>query len=273
MKKTLLFFGIVLAFLIVDFASAPLRMIHYVLASIVGFTTLFALEGFVLHRCKSLRPRTILLASLLGFAILNLPGRFMHGVSASWPDFLVRLISILLAYLFFTVHRKTWKTTIGIISCLLLISVYPITVKWIDHLNYDTFGGRSQKPVPIESMPVKEIQGQTASRRFDPEKTYVLYFWTNRCGYCHKYLPDFLQLYEQYGSQQNDMRFLAVNPLDAPAEENFVRSQSDIPCFYTTRAFADRLGIKGFPAVVVIRDNRTVFFGSTTMVKKFLKNN
>ena len=168
MKKTLLFFGIVLAFLIVDFASAPLRMIHYVLASIVGFTTLFALEGFVLHRCKSLRPRTILLASLLGFAILNLPGRFMHGVSASWPDFLVRLISILLAYLFFTVHRKTWKTTIGIISCLLLISVYPITVKWIDHLNYDTFDGRSQKPVPIESMPVKEIQGQTASRRFDP---------------------------------------------------------------------------------------------------------
>ncbi len=52
------------------------------------------------------------------------------------------------------------------------------------------------------------------------------------------------------------MRFLAVNPPDAPAEENFITQQSDIPCFYTTRAFADGPGIEGFPAVVVIRDNR-----------------
>lgn len=67
------------------------------------------------------------------------------------------------------------------------------------------------------------------------------------------------------------MSFLAVNPLDAPAAENFVSSQSDIPCFYTTRAFADRLGVESFPTVVVIRDNRMVFFGNTTMARDFLK--
>lgn len=272
MKKTLLFFGIVLAFLAVDFASAPLRMVHFALASIAGFISLFGLEIFVLHRNKSLRPRTILLASLLGFAILNLPGRFMPGTGASWPDFLFRLTAILLAYLFFRVRRKTGKIGICIVGCVLLAMAYPITVNWCNYLDYGTISGRSEKPISIESMPVKEMQGQTTSYRFDPQKTYVLYFWTNRCGYCHKNFPNFQQLYDRYGSLET-IRFLAVNPLDAPAAENFISSQSDTPCFYTTRAFAEGLDVEGFPAVVIIRDNRTVFFGNTEMAKKFLAKN
>ncbi len=270
MKKTLLFFGIVLAFVAVDFASAPLRMIHYALASIIGFITLSALEVLVLYRCKNLRPRTILLASLLGFAILNLPSRFMDGTSYSWPDFLLRLAGILLAYLFFTVHRKTWKMLIVIISCLLLTGAYPITVKWIDYLNYGSTSGRTDKPVFIGTMPVKEMQGQTTTYRFESERTYVLYFWMTKCGYCHKRFPDFKGLYERYG-MQDEIRFLAVNPLDAPADENFITLQSDIPSFYTTSGFADTVGITGYPTIVIIRNSQTVFYGNPSLTKKFLK--
>lgn len=268
-KKTLLFFGIVLAFLAVDFASAPLRMFHFALASIVGYTTLFGFEIFVLYRCKTLRPFTILLASLLGFALLNLPGRFMQDTNASWPDFLIRLAAILLAYLYFTVRTRTPKVLIGILCCLILAGAYPITEKWVCYLNYGSLNGHTKKSVYIEEMAVKDVQGETTSYRFLPDKTYVLYFWTNRCGYCHRFFPDFIELNQQFGSE-TDVCFLAANPRDIPAEENFITLQSDIPCFYTTREFADTVGIRGYPTVIIIRNNRTVLLGNTSMTRDFL---
>lgn len=155
---------------------------------------------------------------------------------------------------------------------MLVAGSYPITLKWIDYVYFQSLDGTPQQRIEIEKCSVKDLQGGTTEFRFSPEKTYVLYFWTTRCGVCHSSFPAFKRLYDIYRSQP-DIVFMAVNPTDMPEPESFITHQSDMTSLYVSSDLADRLRVRFYPTVTIIRGNRCVLFDNTRLAKKYLRKN
>lgn len=271
-KQVLQFIATMLAFLAMDLATAPLRAIGFVLASIVGFITLFGLEWLLIARRKYLSPRNILIASLIGFALINVPIRCIltwESTYVSFPDFLYRIAGILAGFWFAVAGKKVRWIIAGCCGVLLLLT-NALTIRFYQFISFGSASGRVETPVRIDKIPTRDTEGNSMSLELDPDKTYVLYFCSEKCGVCHRKLPTFLEIRDRYRNRIPNVVFYAVDPLDNPADETFITRKSDLDLIFTTRDFAESIGIHGYPTVTVIRGNKQLYLGYTNPVENFL---
>lgn len=147
-KQALRFIATMLAFLAMDLATAPLRAISMPLTSIAGFITLFGLEWLFITRRKYLTPRSILIASLMGIALLYVPVSFVwikEEALTALPDIFYRTAGILTGFWFVVAGKKS-RWIVAAVACLLLVSVYPVTIGLARWRGYDYIDGRIRAP-------------------------------------------------------------------------------------------------------------------------------
>lgn len=103
-------------------------------------------------------------------------------------------------------------------------------------------------------------------------KPVVINFWTTWCGYCKQEMPDFNEVYKEYGDRVNFM-MIDVNGGGNDNMEDaraYVESEGfEFPVYYdsdTSAAYA--YGLRSFPTTVVINGKGETIYAYPGMMEK-----
>lgn len=206
MKKTLL-----IAFLLsfaVGMLVMPLRGFNLHYSSFVGFAAHYLCTFFVLRRWGGRVPVKYLFWSLfLGLGIIEIPLRVMDFESTghTLPDFLMRLLGLLLAY-FGHGRRKAWN--VALLAVGVALNVF-LSFPLCHHMSgwemwWHKRGCGSFLPyVDNRRLPdgcweqARNERGETLAAACAGKIT-VVDFWYKSCGICWREFPDFQRLYDRY---------------------------------------------------------------------------
>lgn len=206
MKKTLL-----IAFLLsfaVGMLVTPLRGFNLHYSSFAGFAAYYACTLFVLRRWRAGVPAKYLFWALfLGLSILEIPVRVMDFESSghTLPDFLMRLLGLLLAY-FGHGRRRAWS--LGLLAAGVALNVF-LSCPLCHHMSgWDMWwhkrnSGSFLPYVDNRRLPdgcweqARNERGETLDEVCTGKIT-VVDFWYKNCGICWRKFPDIQRLYERY---------------------------------------------------------------------------
>ncbi len=137
----------------------------------------------------------------------------------------------------------------------------------------DTDGGDGSNPTAPD-FTVYDIDGNPVSLSDFVGKPVVLNFWASWCGPCKNEMPDFDEVYGEYGG---DVVFLMVNITDGTNEtvdsaSSFIKNAGyTFPVYYDTELYAtSAYGVSSIPMTFFIDSNGTVAAYHTGTLSKDL---
>lgn len=213
---------------------------------------------------------------IASFFFLDLTVRFIEGFSDSYFS-LFRLIyfplGITAGYL---LYNKRWKPVM-LITAIMLIATFFFQTRYIKpyvhYLNFHTSTGLVNRPEPA-LWNMYTTAGGTISDNELKGKTIILDFWYTSCGVCFRKFPVLQQLYDSLGHRK-DLAFYAVNipwRRDTPgmAMELIKERGYTFPVAMGSQPLASSFGVETYPTLVVVKDQRVVFFGDIDLFKERL---
>lgn len=224
---------------------------------------------------------------LTGAFILESPVRIIdfEGSLISFPDFLMRLAGILLAYLIFKLTSFTFKITISTLTiCLALWVSLSGYHYWFNYLHFGTFSGK----IDIEKeylLPMQKANSDTLSLTDFKGKHLILDCWYTHCGVCYKEMPKVQEFYDKY--KQNPQIATYALHCRLTNESETVTKGTDIldkkgysyPCLSIDikDPILKELGVNVYPTVLIFdKDSKLIFRGSiddaSKTIDKLMKN-
>ena len=171
------------------------------LSLLAGSVLFFAMTLFFLKRYSSIIPPwAIVLVALFGACIIEIPVRVLYFQSTlvSLPDIVLKLISIMIGYVFFKIRSTTGKIVLSVFAVLLYLwSAYVGYDLWVNKLNYGTFTGRTNSAVEGSVIFQNEHDENVSLKDFEG-KYLILDFWSSSCGVCYKKFPEVQKVYDTY---------------------------------------------------------------------------
>lgn len=268
--------------LLVFFLIMPVRMIYpterfnpITLSTLLGFV-LYYIATYMLCKKKqiTIQPKIVLLIIVLALSLLQLPLRIVsfEDTLVTFPDFLINLLGIFFGYLSF-VKRKAMKYLFvsGLLLCIFMwIWGYTFFSHWE---NFGTITGVIDERIP-EDVYMADKDGNKTSLYQNRGRILVLDCWHEGCGFCFKQLPRFQRLFDKYKEIDN-LRFYtlgvafndSINLFDVLNKRNI-----NLPSFVIRGKNAEKLGIKFYPAIIIIDEHsRKIFMGNLSNCESFLK--
>lgn len=242
----------------------------------IVFLLYFAASAYIQYKYKN--NRYILLSILLlpplivaGIVIIQTRGSFP---AFSLPSTLAYFIGAFLGWITAYQSKKVAALTC-MVSMVVVgwMSMYGYDL-YLHHLNYDNFyGSIAPQPVP-KSILFKNEHGENTLLS-NAQGLVILDVWNNGCGICFEKFPKFEALYRNYQDRQ-DMKFYAVNVSlrqgDSTVAKRIIREWDyTFPnLFLEDKQYADALGVKGYPSVLIVKDDSIVFKGSIDNVERII---
>jgi len=242
---------------------------------IIGFVIML-LSSVAAYKIIKQPTFTTFLSFMISFFFLDLFIRFMEGFSNGYFS-LFRLIyeplGICVGYLLFT---RRWRLAVFITSFIAIVTyvfqVYYIK-PYIHFLNFHNATGLTARPEPATWI-MQTPNGTVITNKELQGKTVLLDFWYTSCAVCFKKFPSLQQLYDSLG-HRNDLVFYAVNipwRNDTPglATHLIKKRGYTFPVTIGNLSLASSFGVEVYPTLVVIKNQRIVFFGDIDALKKRL---
>lgn len=121
---------------------------------------------------------------------------------------------------------------------------------------------------------VYTYEGDTVSLsdKMSEGKPCVINFWTTWCGYCKQEMPDFNEVYKEYGDRVN---FMMVD-VNGGGNDNMEDARAyvegegfEFPVYYDTdMSAASAYGLRSFPTTVVINAEGVTVYAYPGMMEK-----
>lgn len=245
------------------------------IACVTGFGIMIISSTLAYRVIKQPASKTCLYF-IASFFLLDLTVRFLEGFSNSYFS-LFRLVyfplGIITGYL---LYNKRWKLSILIAASITIVTFFFQTryIKpYLHYLNFHTSTGMVNLSTPL-SWKMHTVNGDTITNNDLKEKIILLDFWYTSCGVCFRKFPTLQQLYDSLGHRK-DLAFYAVNipwRRDTPglAMQLIKKRGYTFPIAIGDQLLASSFGIETYPTLVVIKDQRVVFFGDIDLLKKRL---
>ncbi|NDW12558.1 hypothetical protein D0T50_06595 [Bacteroides sp. 214] len=253
--------------------SFPLTVLIY---SIVYFIFTYALlkmfKGTYTSWC-------VVLSILFGTSILDIPLRIFAfwGTYISFPEFLVRIASILLAYLCFSLKNKIAK--ISIASMLLFgslwLSYFGLDM-WLHKWNYGTYRPNIEEVLKTDLIFDTEVEDSKFYVDSVKDKYLILDFWSSSCRRCVALFPVVQSLHEYY-KDNNDVCLISVfcrnNDETILKGKGTIENQDcNFPCVSMNihDGTLKTIGVNSYPTVLIIRNNVIIYRGEIEEVKEYI---
>jgi len=284
-----LFFLIVVFSLLIELITSPLRGYDifgipggFRLCSVVTFALYFLFVNFMSKKHASkLKPQQILLASLIGCCLIQIPLRLFDftGSLVSLPDFLFHLFGIFMGY-FFYVSGKYLKSGIVLISLFCCIFLYSKGYDlWLHKLNFDTFTGmiaeKYQSPIIFQNDERENISLDNLEGEY-----IVLDFWTSSCGVCFRKFPEVQRVYDKWRDNEQIQLYGVFCRYEKNEETPATGTKILQERGYTFPSLSldiktpmlKELGVNSYPTVLIFnnKDRTLIFRGSIEYAEKLL---
>ncbi|MDT4835510.1 Thiol-disulfide oxidoreductase ResA [compost metagenome] len=114
-----------------------------------------------------------------------------------------------------------------------------------------------ESPLPYNKVPLKYMNGDTATLAQFKGKVVVLDFWYRGCFYCLKLMPEINRLSAKY----RDVVFLGVDSRDATrmVKEYMNKNNFRYQTVDDKKQLETKLKVTGFPTTVIIDENGSVY--------------
>lgn len=259
-----------------------LGLTGFPLSILVFFITYFIVTVWLMKKYETILPRwSIITTILIGTSCLELSLRvlFLNDALISLPDFIMRILAVIVGISYSFIGNKPGKTILVVCSGLFAIwSSYFGFDLWLNKLNFGTFTGRTEQ---IVECPVvfQDASGQDIALSDFKGKYLVLDFWNSTCGICFQEFPQVETFYNQF-KERKDIEFYSVFCRSAGREETS-QTGSDIISQhgYTFPAISlvvgapelKALGVAYFPTIIIFdRDGKLIFRGNMNDAKDYL---
>ena len=280
-----IFFLIFLYALLIDLATMPLRGLRGFgtsACSVVTFILYFIFIYIVLKKYTyQLKGIYILLASLLGASILQLPLRVVHFsvTLGTLPDFLFHLLGIVMGYLFYKSNRFFRVITLVFSLACCLFLYFKGYEMWYNKLDFNTFTGTVADDGKVYNLTFQTNAGDTLSLTDFKSKYLLLDCWYTYCGFCYMAMPEVQKLYDTYKADERVAIMSMHNYLkNEEKRTNGRRKDEDyttglrilkennytFPCLAIDMddPVIKKLGIKAYPTVLIFdRQSHLIFRG------------
>lgn len=251
-----------------------LKLSGFPLSMLIYAITYFAITVYFLSTFKkSLPAGLIILLILAGTSFIDIYIRFLRpggfqGTLGSFPDFVIRIVSVFLGLLYYRNSAKTGK--IITLTCSLLFflwcSYFGFDL-WLHRLNFGSFNGivRSESAIPLNFY---RSDGTTVQVQELKHDFTILSFWTTGCGACFREFPAVQQLSDTY---QNNSRVgvYGVFCWHEPSGENYKTGEQILsderytfPTFSINQndSVLKAIKVTGYPTVVILNEQGKIAF-------------
>ncbi len=213
---------------------------------------------------------------VLGISAMLLPFCLLTGFyffELHVPSSLALVLGMAFGYLYYKTRHKL--VTILLAVAINVFMVFYGYALWLNKLNFNTFFGRVEYVFNNDNHLYKS---DDSVFEFEPDKTYVLDFWTTSCAICFKEFPKFEKIRQQF--QNENTSFYTVNYV-LPKEkidnnERLLRIRNiDIPVLFfkdNREQLFNTFKVAAFPTIIVIRNDTIMYRGSNLTLSGFLKD-
>ncbi|WP_369410269.1 TlpA family protein disulfide reductase [Hufsiella ginkgonis] len=241
-----------------------------------GHSTLFSVASTVyfLFTLLSLRARTPAIRAWVTNLLIALPVLVIHSPAhlfhfgetlVSLLSFLSFFLGILAGYFFFILGPS-----LRLLPAMLLIfiNLFFWTVGahlWFNFVNYGFFRA-NMDPIPVPAFMFTDASGKPFNDPGLKTRVLVLDFWNTSCPACFHAFPNLEKEYRKYKGDER-IRFLSVNvPLKSDTTGQWSRMLApfhySFPQVTSTLTTGNDFGVRYYPTVIIIAQNKMVFHGS-----------
>jgi len=283
MKLAVKYFSVFLLFLVGVFlfegATSVVRAFNMQLDVIVMFVKYFLLSLLVFHFITAYA-KTYILASFIVFLFLiglivfrvdDYKIAKLGDIFFSLPNLVAGALGVLSCYLLKFSKRKRLSaifTGFSLISCLLF---YFKNDLYYDFIETTYLYAKNSINEQEDLYTLTDIQNDTI--RLNKDKYVVLDFWHSRCLFCFEKFPEFEQMYLRF--KDNPMLdFYSVNqPISNENGKTFDHTAKySFPTLRGTENVSEVFDVRGYPTVIIVKDNNVVHRGSIRTATSFIED-
>lgn len=276
-KYRYIFAASLLLFVLTTLLGAPLWGFggHHV--KFPGTAILYAfVVAYGLHFYQSKKERIIATMIIISFPVLTLS--YFHLADfektlVSFPSYLSYFYGIGIGLLIF--HSSGLKK-IALCAFLLMSSSWMAVAgydAWMHYINFGYVTPENAEKLGAYRLTTKA--GRAVGTEALENKIVVLDFWNTACGVCFQKFPKVEALHKKF-KDSNTIRVISVNvPLErdtaGQAYNTIDRLGYTFPVLTATGQLPEQFGVKVYPTVVIVKDNKMVFRGRLEDVETTLQ--
>lgn len=185
-------------------------------------------------------------------------------------------LAVFLGFMYSILNFKGKVTVVLSFFAFILWLSYSFFDIWMQRVNFETYTGRLQEPIPLIDFQVYALNNDKV---FDfassKEKIWVIDCWTSTCGACFELFPKFEKLANEYKEYDN-IEFIALNSIykGEKPEQNYQLIEERNLKFnvgFIDFETAKINGIKVYPTYLIVKNNQIVYLGTNNFLKKNIR--